>query len=247
MQRQNGNIAMTNIPIIPWQLQRPEIRFIRVEKPILGDRKSGKSPLDANFLKDKNYAWSDKILNDWLQKGGNYGVLSRNGLIHIDIDELKRLEELRKISELPPTFTVRTGGGGLHKYYFCPGLKKKITFYDPKNARLKKSERSGKYRLTYNHLGEIQCGNVFVVGPGCLHNSGNTYEIVSDLEIAEIDISTVNDFINGLKTEPFFKHQNGEKGTNHPSTQQKRVICSHKNGNLGQRIALTSRGYCYPR
>src|SRR5271157_1093182 len=134
---------MTNVPIIPWQLQRPEIRLIRVEKPILGDRQSGKRPLDANFLKGKNYAWHDKILNDWLNKGGNYGVLSRNGLIHIDIDDLKRLEELGKISKLPPTFTIRIGGGGLHKYYYCPDLKKKITFYDPKKFRLKKNEKNG--------------------------------------------------------------------------------------------------------
>jgi hypothetical protein len=238
LQGQKGDIAMKCTPIIPWQLQRPEIRLIRVEKPIPGDRNSGKRPVDANFLKDKNYACNDKVIADWLQKGGNYGVLSKNGLIHIDIDARERLEELENISKLPPTFTIRTGGGGLHKYYLCPDLKKKIIFYDPQYAKLTKNDRNGKYRLAHNHLGEIQCSNVFVVGPGCLHNSGKYYEIVSDIEIAEIDIATVNNFLNGLKTEPFFRHQRVENGTNRPSTQKKRVINASKDGNLASELPI---------
>jgi hypothetical protein len=100
-------------------------------------------------------------------------------LIIFDADELTRLEELGILDNLPATFSVRTGGGGLHKYYICRDIEHKAVMYD---LELKDPDHPGKSL----HLGEIQTLGFQCVCSGSLHPNGQRYVIEADLPIAEI-------------------------------------------------------------
>ena len=247
---------------IPRQLRNKKVDFIRVRKPVVGDKSSGKLPRDKGFQKTKNYKWGqrivlpppisitgepvppqperDPIIKNWVGQGGNYGVLCRNGLIVVDIDDPERIEEMGKFQQLPSTFTVKTGGGGYHYYYWCPELEKKIIFHDPRFARFVKNKRAKKYQLKYNHLGEVQCGNVFVVGPGCLHHSGKRYTVVNDIEIATIPKCVIDEFIRGLRTEPVFKRKQViTTNSENARLRGKRVVSpSNTGGNLASKLPI---------
>jgi len=112
---------MKNISI-PSQLQNENFRFCKVAK---GDKK----PFEPGWSK-KGYLWDNPILQEWLKRGGNYGVLGGHGdLVIFDADDLARLEELGVMALLPTeTLTIRTPGkGGKHVYVICPGVEKKLS------------------------------------------------------------------------------------------------------------------------
>ena len=112
-----------------------------------------------------NYKFDDEYFTNKLKEGFNYGIIcNENGLKVFDADDVKRLEELGTMQKLPKTFTVKTQSGNQHKYYDIPGMDHKIVFYDPEKFHAVE----GKYGTHFepDHLGEVQCGNVFVVGPG---------------------------------------------------------------------------------
>lgn len=103
----------------------------------------------------------------------NYGVLcGYHNLAVIDCDK----EELKLAVEqlLPKTFSVKTGGGGMHFYYFVPDLKKKIIL----NAK-------------EEHLGEIQSYGSQVVGAGSTHPNGKEYEVINNSGITEIPFKEI--------------------------------------------------------
>ena len=110
-----------------------------------------------------------KKFNRGLMQGGNYGVLGGCGdLIVIDADT-PEIDEVVK-SKLQPTFTVKTPRCGHHYYYICKDIENKIV--------LKTGEE---------HFGEIISKGSQVVGPGSIHpDTGTEYEVVNDVEIAEI-------------------------------------------------------------
>ena len=113
---------------IPWQLRRPEIRFTIIP---LGQ----KSPIGKAWDEPggSNYGHEDPMLAGYLASGWNYGVVTGlSGLAVVDIDNLQEAEALGILARLPETFQVRTGGGGQHHYYWCPGLRR-ISFYHPKS------------------------------------------------------------------------------------------------------------------
>ncbi len=189
---------------LPRQLRDPRIHFIRLRplekstetKPPFPYKKgSGKLPADKGWPTKKYYYYDEKKIHEWHGEGNNVGVICRNGLIGIDLDEIDRLKELGKISVLPPTFSDRTGGGGIHYWYWCPFLQRKIVFHDPK---LTESDKKDPNKTRPKHLGEIQQGNHFVAAPGSLHHTGNYYEIVDDLPIATIEESVIDAFLEGL-------------------------------------------------
>lgn len=130
---------------------------------------------------------------DWVNKGysyeeidtstGNYGVLGGFGdLIIIDSDTQELQEAVE--NKLPKTFRVRTGSGGCHDYYFCKGLSKKLVL-----------TKDGK------HYGEVQSFGTQVVGPGSTHPNGNKYEIEQDLEIVEIKLPDLIEFVKPFTDE----------------------------------------------
>lgn len=157
---------MDVVNMIPNQLQNSEFRFILA---------NGKRPVENDWPNTANYTHNNQHLNDWINNNGNYGVATGYGnLIVLDSDNGTLQDEIDK--NLPPTFQVRTGGGGYHNYYLCTGQKKLIF------------EKDG------THLGELQSKGQQVIGPGSLHPNGNRYEVTKDIPIATIteeDISHI--------------------------------------------------------
>ena len=173
---------------IPDRLrQHRDLRYVLI-------REKEKKPSESKWQSEKNYSADSPKLLGHLVKGGNYGIACGFGsLVVFDSDEEERLSELGITNKLPRTFTVRTGGGGTHRYYFCPELKDKITLFDP----IMNEPKHPGHPL---HLGEIQSNGQQVVGPGSIHPNGNQYEVIDDWEIAEISLAELMDAIKELRT-----------------------------------------------
>ncbi len=153
-----------------------------------------KIPIERDWQGRNNYSANSQKLQGHLAGGKNYGIAcGYAGLIVFDSDNEDRLRELSVLEKLPKTFTVRTGGGGTHRYYFCPDLKQKIILFDP-------DQKDSKHHNKPLHLGEIQCKGQQVVGPGSIHPNGNGYEVIDDSEIATISKKLLLEAIAGLKT-----------------------------------------------
>jgi hypothetical protein len=164
---------------IPWQLQHPQFRFAPIW---IGQKK----PFEYGWTQNKNYVFDDPIFLAYLEAGHNFGVLcGRGGLIVFDGDQWDRLVVLGIAERMPHTFTVRTGGGGIHRYYICPDLEDTIKLFDKEL----KDDKSNPL-----HLGEVQALGTQVVCAGSLHPNGNRYRIEQDLPIAEIS----KDFLTNL-------------------------------------------------
>jgi hypothetical protein len=158
------------------QLRRDEFRFVPIW---LGT----KVPFERRWNvpgSETNYRYSDPKLAAYLLEGHNFGICTGMGdLIIFDADELTRLLELGILGKLPPTFSVRTGNGGRHKYYICRDIEHKAIMYD---LELRDPDNPDKPL----HLGEIQTLGFQCVCPGSLHPNGRRYVVEDDLPIAEI-------------------------------------------------------------
>lgn len=161
--------------MIPKQLQNKDFRFILIATGGLSPRKR---PLEVDWQNTNNYPYSDYKLNGYINEGKNYGVVCGYGnLAVIDADDpvIARLVE----TKLPPTFTIRTGSGGVHYYYIVPDLDRKIILKD-KNDK---------------HYGEIQWRGSQVIGPGSTHPNGNKYTIAVDVGITEISKNQIESIL----------------------------------------------------
>ncbi len=179
------------------QLQNESFRFCKVEK-------KGKKPFERKWG-EKGYSWDDPKLQDWLSRGGNYGVLGGHGdLIIFDADDLTRLEELGVMALLPEdTLTVRTPGkGGKHVYMICPGAGKKMALYDPEKTA---PGKNGKDQ--YVHIADLVALGMQAVGPGSIReipreegSELRSYEVIKDLPIATITLDQLQEAIKCLRT-----------------------------------------------
>lgn len=147
---------------IPKQLKNKDINFVLIEK-------SGKKPFQKDWQK-KTIKYNDTELIEHLNTGGNYGVLGggEKNLIIIDFDNETLQEEV--IKKLPETFTVKTGSGLLHKYFF--------------------SARADSFKIfdeDLNTLADVQGIGKQVVAPGSTHPNGNKYEVIEDKDIGYLD------------------------------------------------------------
>jgi hypothetical protein len=110
----------------------------------------------------------DPELQEWLAKGGNYGVVGGYGLVIADAD-IPEIKQILK-EQLPETFTVESPGShGWHAYFLC-GLEKPIRLRD-KNGE---------------NVGDIQGPGKMVLGPNSVHPNGDVYRIVKDLPLAQV-------------------------------------------------------------
>ncbi len=162
---------------LPQQLRSSSFRFVRIDI-------CSKKPFERGWNvpgSNTNYSIDDPKFLSWIGSNQNYGIVAGvGGLVIFDADGLMRLTEIGLMSEMPDTFTVRTGGGGLHLYYLSD-LDQKIIMYD----RVLKDE--GKPL----HLGEVQSRGFQAVGPSSVHPNGKTYDIIKDLPIASLDSATL--------------------------------------------------------
>jgi len=124
-----------------------------------------------------------------LNSNGNYGVLGggTKNLIIIDFDNQKVQDEL--IDKFPKTYTVKTGRGLLHLYYFSDKAKSFKIF----NGEM-------------DTLADIQGEGKQVVGAGSIHPNGNKYEIAANLPINYIDYAEIQ-----ARLKPYDSRQKKEK------------------------------------
>lgn len=167
--------------MIPTKLQREEINFVLIEK-------SGKKPFQKDW-QNKKIKFNDVELTDHLSNGGNYGVIGggEKNLVIVDFDDEKIQEEVTK--KLPETFTVKTGSGLLHKYFFSDACDSFKIF----NKEL-------------DTLADVQGTGKQVVGAGSIHPNGNKYELVEDKDINYIDYKELRAIL-----EPYNKKKKKEK------------------------------------
>lgn len=148
---------------IPKQLQH--CGFCRI-------RKQSKAPYEMDWT---NKPYSYKIISKFI--GENYGVLcGYNNLAVIDCDKEELSLAVKEL--LPKTFAVKTGGGGMHYYYFILDLKQKIILH------------AGK-----EHIGEVQFKGQQVVGAGSLHPNGREYKVINDVGIKTISLEELKEVV----------------------------------------------------
>lgn len=178
--------------VIPHQLKKTDFRFIRIAMDGMSARKR---PLETNWQRTNNYHYFDYVLTNWLVNNSNYGVVCGYGnLAVIDADEAAIADLVR--ANLPPTFTIRTGSGGMHFYYIVPDLDKKIVLKDKDKK----------------HYGEIQWQGSQVIGPGSIHPSNNKYTIVDNSDITTITRAQIDAALSNYiqKEQPMTNYQRNE-------------------------------------
>ena len=160
------------VKFIPEQLWNEEFRFLKL-------RKKGKEPVaDSLKWQENNYSYLDSSFLDWLQEGGNYGIIGGFGnLILIDSDS----PEITKVAEtLPETFTIKTGSPEEYKkHYFF------ITDEPMQPIRLSKEH--------VGDLGDVRSKGQYVVGPNSIHPKGGTYNVIKNIPITLISRQEIID------------------------------------------------------
>jgi len=164
---------------IPKQLRGVQFRFIKI-------RPKSKKASEKNWQESYNYKYDEVAFKDYLRHATGYGVLCGFGkLAVIDCDKEEFAKHL--YMNLPPTFSITTGSGGLHLYYIIKDLDKKIIVTDTKDV----------------HHGEVQFNGSYVLGAESIHpTSGTLYKIKNDMEIQTI---TKKQLLEAL--EPFLKKE----------------------------------------
>jgi hypothetical protein len=156
---------MTNTVEIPEQLRIPGMKFLKVVKKT-------KLPSENSWQDTNNYDFNSPVLLAHLVNGGNYGVLPRDGVSVIDIDNAEYFQDNEIIEAFKDTLKVRTGSGGMHLYIRNSDYKGRIAMYSIE---------------TGDHVGDFfssGCPN-FVVGPGSTHPNGDKYTVSVDRQIKE--------------------------------------------------------------
>ena len=139
-------------------------------------KKNGKAPLVAGAFDGE----SEALIQSWVQEGGNVGTLtgSASGIAVIDIDNHNGVDGLGNLKEfldtydieLPKTKVVKTPSGGYH-YYFKLDEKYNDTQFIQNHSQLEGVD--------------FQVHGRYVVAPPS-QIDGNYYEVVRDVELAEL-------------------------------------------------------------
>jgi len=168
---------------IPSKLNKKEFRFIKL-------RGTTKEPLERNWTSGTNYTYED--ISDWVANGNNYGVATGYGnLLVIDCD-VELADEFVK-NNLPETFSVKTGSGGLHYYYYVDNSD-----YE----RLLQEFGVKKFVLWYRgdiHAVDLQWQGHQVVGAGSIHpDTKQPYKVNSNKSIATLSIIELKPLIENF-------------------------------------------------
>ncbi|MCW4021167.1 MAG: hypothetical protein NWF14_08075 [Candidatus Bathyarchaeota archaeon] len=85
----------------------------------------------------------DPKLLDWLEKGGNYGIVGGNGIVIADADSKELKTVIARI--LPHTFTAKSpGSNGYHSIYKVDD-DKPIRLWDIKHKNIGDIQGKGKW------------------------------------------------------------------------------------------------------
>jgi len=151
---------------IPPQLFDEAINFVLLKE-------KEKIPFQQGW-QNKKIKYNSPEFIEHIKKGGNYGVMGggKKNLVIIDFDN-KEVQE-KVIEKLPKTFSVKTGSGLLHLYYF--------------------SDESKSFKIfdkEMNTLADIQGEGKQVVGAGSVHPNGNLYEVIDSSDINFLNYSEI--------------------------------------------------------
>lgn len=151
---------------LPDKLQQEYINFVLLDK-------NSKKPFEKEWP-TKNIKYNSPELLTHIANGGNYGIIGggEKNLIILDFDDKTIQEEI--IKKLPNTFTIKTGSGLLHKYFFSD-----------------KSESFKIFNKNFDTIIDIQGKGKQVVGPDSIHPNGNKYEIIDNSNIEYIDYAEI--------------------------------------------------------
>lgn len=189
--RQYKNPEFGFIPIRP-----PGEQYVRYGEDCISD---GKVPIGYKNIHENALPFNDDRLIEIWNQGKNLAITcARGNLAILDEDELDLFENAGVIANLPPTFSVKTGSGGFHKYfqYTIPESGtiypvKKYVLYDPDSGE---------------HAGELQVDRHYCVIAGSKHTSGNEYVVDRDDDILTIDwdelIEILKPMINDIDVNP---------------------------------------------
>lgn len=152
---------------LPKQLQVEGINFVRILK-------GTKKPFEQDWTK-KPYTYQQ--IQQYLDKE-NYGIMGggEKRLIIVDFDNQELQDKL--LPKFPETFTVKTGTGKLHLYYF--------------------SDRAESFKIfdeEMNTLMDVQGEGKQAIGPGSIHPNGNSYSVIKELPIATINYAELKALI----------------------------------------------------
>lgn len=138
--------------------------------------------------KRRGYTKNPMVWDRYPPRWDRYGILLKpNNLIVVDID----YPDKKSYKDFPPTFTVKTGGGGFHLYYWnIDDL--------PSNHRVE--------------WGEIKTTG-HVCGVGVLHPSGNTYDIEENIPITTLEGAELKDILGDSNPDGSVNHA-ADKTTN---------------------------------
>jgi len=160
---------------IPQEYVDANARFVLVKA-------REKRAFEPNWESTANYDATSPILQAHIAAGGNYGVLSHNGLCVIDIDDSAEYAKYNSDLARKTLCIMRGTSGRGHIYFLCPDI--------PDGKRTKIETTFGDVRLG---------GNFYVVGANCVHPSGDTYNIVNRVPIATIPFAEIAIFFEGAK------------------------------------------------
>lgn len=153
---------------IPKHLQDPAFRFCLI-KP------GEKAPFEPAWQKN-GLLCNDPKIQKHLKAGGNIGVITGYGELGVvDADHNETATVVR--NNLPKTFAVKTGSGGMHFYFIIASRKETAAYRVLKNGELA--------------LGEIRLKSSQCVIPPSIHPSGNPYEVAEDIPIATVEEATL--------------------------------------------------------
>ncbi|WP_254271663.1 bifunctional DNA primase/polymerase [Haloarcula marina] len=159
--------------MIPDPLRSGAARlFIAVHGPDADVGKPGKRPRGGTVHGERYHA-DDWRLSAWVESGGNIGRVLDDDLVAVDVDSAR----LAGIADtlLPSTFTVRTGSGGEHQFYRCPGFDR--------NTQLS------------SDLGSVRSDGWFVVVPPSRHPSGTRYRVLDSQRVASVETDLLESLI----------------------------------------------------
>lgn len=171
---------------IPDRLKKRGINFVLLEK-------GGKKPFQTGW-QDKLIEFDNPELLSHINNGGNYGVKGGGAsmLIIIDFDNEALQNEI--IPKLPKTFTVKTGSGKFHKYFFSDKVESFKIFDEEMNT-----------------LADIQGEGKQVVGAGSIHPNGNKYEVYDDNDIAILNYAEIKALLMPYDKKPTKQKKEIEK------------------------------------
>jgi len=150
---------------VPDQLKNDQY-LIKIHGPEADCDHPGKQPV-GSATEGPFYHGADPELRRWIQNGGNVGKALLGPVVVFDVDT-DRFGQLLD-DHLPPTFTVRTGSGGQHRYCHAPDWtdNRQIT-------------------VDGTDLGSVRSDSWQVVIPPSTHPDTESYRVKSDREIRSV-------------------------------------------------------------